>query len=55
VKVIKVFVQPTVFADVNDHHRIAREEVMNEFICFESFFCLFRFKDFWTGDANFKI
>jgi aldehyde dehydrogenase (NAD+) len=29
------FVQPTVFADVKDNHRIAREEVINEFNCFE--------------------
>jgi acyl-CoA reductase-like NAD-dependent aldehyde dehydrogenase len=26
------FVQPTVFSDVKDDHRIAREEVMNEFL-----------------------
>jgi aldehyde dehydrogenase (NAD+) len=25
------YVQPTVFADVQDNHRIAREEVRNEF------------------------
>jgi aldehyde dehydrogenase (NAD+) len=25
------FVQPTVFVDVEDHHKIAREEVRNKF------------------------
>jgi aldehyde dehydrogenase (NAD+) len=31
------FVQPTIFADVKDHHQIAREEVIKEF---EFFFSL---------------
>lgn len=30
------FVQPTVFADVKDDHKIAREEVFNEYIRFFS-------------------
>jgi len=34
------FVQPTVFSDVKDDHRIAREEVMNEFLfLLMIFFC----------------
>src|SRR5256885_999963 len=35
------FVQPTLFADVKDDHRIAREEVMNKFCFFlNNFFYL---------------
>ncbi len=34
------FVQPTIFSDVKDDHRIAREEVMNE-INFLFFYDLF--------------
>ena len=41
------FVQPTLFADVKDDHRIAREEVMNELSYFLRmfFFLIPRFLD----------
>ena len=50
------FVQPTIFSDVKDDHRIAREEVMNErlILNFYNIF-FFYFEDLWTGNANFEI
>jgi hypothetical protein len=46
------FVQPTVFSDVLDDHRISREEVKYKKIFF--LFSLFNilFQDFWTCHAN---
>ncbi|CAF5189727.1 unnamed protein product, partial [Rotaria sp. Silwood1] len=51
------FVQPTLFSDVHDNHRIAREEVINDtlFTFFSMNFFVFYLKDFWTSNANFKI
>ena len=46
------FVQPTIFADVNDDHRIAREEVRRFLFLFENHF---RLVDLRTGHANLKI
>lgn len=51
------FVQPTIFADVKDDHRIAREEVRKMIVPFLLLLIKFSllFEDFWTGDANFEI
>lgn len=51
------FVQPTVFADVKDDHKIAREEVSNQLIRFSSItiFSIRRSLDLLCKFLNLKI